>query len=194
MSNCPPRNEVEKNQTEVVLRTLKLQKKVLTGDDSPLAAAYVKARSWNHKDLRLGTPRATPGGYRPAMAPVGRGRTRRKRRRDRAESGTLPSGEGWRCAPDLRIALRYNAEFDEDQSLSMTAALDDKLYKRLRQVTDALAREAGKFHMSVCVTARYDTGLAIDGDAFRILHDLCATAGLGRIRLDAEPVATGDPA
>lgn len=76
----------------------------------------------------------------------------------------------------------------------MTAALDDKLYKRLRQVTDALAREAGKFHMSVCVTARYDTGLAIDGDAFRILHDLCATAGLGRIRLDAEPVATGDPA
>ncbi len=38
--------EIEKDQTAVVLRVLKTLEKVLTADDKPLAAAYVKAKAW----------------------------------------------------------------------------------------------------------------------------------------------------
>jgi len=38
--------EVEKDQTTVVLRALKQLDKVLTADDKPLAAAFVKAKAW----------------------------------------------------------------------------------------------------------------------------------------------------
>ena len=38
--------EVEKDQTEVALRALKTLEKVLTADDNPLNAQYVKAKAW----------------------------------------------------------------------------------------------------------------------------------------------------
>ncbi|GIW55576.1 MAG: hypothetical protein KatS3mg082_1980 [Nitrospiraceae bacterium] len=38
--------EVEKDQTEVVLRALKTLEKVLTADDNPLNSQYVKAKAW----------------------------------------------------------------------------------------------------------------------------------------------------
>ncbi len=39
--------EVNQDQSQVVLRTLRLQQKVLTGDDHPLAAAFVRSRAWD---------------------------------------------------------------------------------------------------------------------------------------------------
>lgn len=38
--------EIERDQTEVVLRALKTLEKVLTADDAPLNAQYVKAKAW----------------------------------------------------------------------------------------------------------------------------------------------------
>ena len=47
--------EVRKDQSEVVLRALKLQGKVLTGDDRPKSAQYVRARTWDVNQTFMST-------------------------------------------------------------------------------------------------------------------------------------------
>jgi len=47
--------EVDQDQSNVVLRMLKLLDKVLTGDDKRLAAAYVKAKAWDSGQQSLST-------------------------------------------------------------------------------------------------------------------------------------------
>jgi hypothetical protein len=47
--------EVEKDQSEVVLRALKTLEKVLTADDPPLNAQYVKAKAWQPNALQMTT-------------------------------------------------------------------------------------------------------------------------------------------
>ncbi|RMD61393.1 ATP-binding protein, partial [Candidatus Parcubacteria bacterium] len=47
--------EVRKDQSEVVLRALKLQGKVLTGDDRPKSAQYVRARTWDTNQTFMST-------------------------------------------------------------------------------------------------------------------------------------------
>lgn len=47
--------EVEKDQSAVVLRVLKQLGKVLTADDKPLAAAFVKAKAWDLNQSQLTT-------------------------------------------------------------------------------------------------------------------------------------------
>lgn len=47
--------EVNQDQTLVVLRALRAQQKVLTGDDPPLAAAYVRARAWDTDQTAMTT-------------------------------------------------------------------------------------------------------------------------------------------
>jgi len=47
--------EVEKDQTNVVLRVLRALKKVLTADDDVLSAIYVKAKAWDHNQVSMST-------------------------------------------------------------------------------------------------------------------------------------------
>jgi len=47
--------EVEKDQTNVVLRVLRALKKVLTADDDMLSAMYVKAKAWDHNQASMST-------------------------------------------------------------------------------------------------------------------------------------------
>lgn len=47
--------EVSPDQTGVVLRALRAQQKVLTGDDPPLAAAYVRSRAWDTDQVAMTT-------------------------------------------------------------------------------------------------------------------------------------------
>jgi len=47
--------EVERDQSEVVLRALKMLEKVLTADDQPLNAAYVQAKAWPPNAASLST-------------------------------------------------------------------------------------------------------------------------------------------
>jgi hypothetical protein len=47
--------EVDQNQSNVVLRVLKQLQKVLTADDNPLAAAYVKAKAWDANQASIST-------------------------------------------------------------------------------------------------------------------------------------------
>lgn len=61
----PPQDQgdVEKDQSEVVLRVLKNLDKVLTADDSPLSAQYLKAKAWP-----LNAPSITTEDLRKAFA------------------------------------------------------------------------------------------------------------------------------
>ena len=47
--------DMDKDQTNVVLRVLKLLSKVLTADDNPLPAAYVKSRAWDQNQVSMST-------------------------------------------------------------------------------------------------------------------------------------------
>lgn len=53
----PPQDqgEVDKDQTSVILRILRASLKVLTADDDPLAAQYVKSRAWEQEQTSMTT-------------------------------------------------------------------------------------------------------------------------------------------
>jgi hypothetical protein len=47
--------DVEKDQTNVILRVLRALKKMLTADDDPLSAMYVKSKAWDHNQTSMTT-------------------------------------------------------------------------------------------------------------------------------------------
>lgn len=53
--NPDEQGDVEKDQTAVLLRVLRQLDKVLTADDKPLAAAYVKAKAWKANQPMMST-------------------------------------------------------------------------------------------------------------------------------------------
>jgi len=67
------------------------------------------------------------------------------------------------------------------------------LYRRLKQVTDALAQEAVKFVTATTLTARFPDGLNVQGDQFRTIHEVLTTVGMDRIELEAEPYEGSEP-
>lgn len=90
---------------------------------------------------------------------------------------------------EFRVEQTYNAEFGDGQYLSSRATLDWDLYRRLKQVTDALAQEAAKFVTDTALVARFPGGLDVQGDQFRTVHEVLTTVGLDKIELEAEPMA-----
>lgn len=319
--------EVKQDQSAVVLRALRQQQKVLTGDDPTRAAAYVKSRAWDANQVsmtteelrkafarRLGLPilldlnqlkKTILNGvtsnvwvYYDAAAELGydadspppavqvddevylylpeeairlelptKGKVKPPRPGDEEEIGLEPTcpvcghpkshctcgeeidllprreplrGEGVpqqafqqlldRCHDQevthlstLRVILRgdgptgarnlrtlglvipqlgkgefsveqtYNAEFGDRQYLSSKVALDWELYRRLKQVTDALAQEAVKFVTNTTLTACFPDGLNVQGDQFRTIHEVLTTVGMDRIELEAEPYEGSEP-
>ncbi|MFZ5915521.1 MAG: ATP-binding protein [Chloroflexota bacterium] len=307
--------EVQKDQSAVVLRALSQQKKLLTGNDSTLAAAYVKSRAWDTNQVslttddlrqafarRLGLPilldlnqlkktilngvRGQVWVYYDAAAQMGydhesppaavqmsdeahlylpeeaarlklpiRGKEGAERepeqvcpvcrqptnqctcrdeieplvRRERLFGEGVPQqalqqlldrchdqgvsrlavlrvflrGDGKAGARNLRtlglivpqlgkgefeVEQSYNAEFDSGQYISSKIALNWELYRRLKQVTDALAGEASKFVATTTLTLRFPDGLEVQGDPFRTLHEVMTTVGLDRIEIEGEPL------
>lgn len=86
---------------------------------------------------------------------------------------------------EFRIEQTYNAEFADGQYLSIRLTLGWDLYRRLKQVTDALAQEASKFKTTTTLLARFPDGLDVAGDTFRTIHEVMTTVGLDIIKLDA---------
>jgi len=87
---------------------------------------------------------------------------------------------------EFLVEQTYNAEFGEGQYLSSKVALDWDLYRRLKQVTDALAQEAAKFIHVTRLTARFPDGLDVQGDQFSTIHEVLTTVGLDKIELEGE--------
>ena len=93
---------------------------------------------------------------------------------------------------EFQIEQTYNAEFGEGRYLSSKVALDWDLYRRLKQVTDALAQEATKFVTTTTLTARFATGLDVQGDQFRTIHEVMTTVGLDKITVAGESLDVSD--
>ena len=93
---------------------------------------------------------------------------------------------------EFRVEQTYNAEFADGQYLSSRAALDWDLYRRLKQVTDALAQEATKFTTATTLVARFPGGLEVQGDQFRTIHEVMTTVGLDAVELEAEELVEGE--
>ena len=310
--------EVEQDQSTVMLRALKQQKKVLTGDDPTLAAAYVKSRAWDTnqvstttKDLhqafarRLGLPilldlnqlkktvlngiKSGTWVYYDATAEMGydgdspppavqigddaylylpqeaarlnlpiKGKVRPPTPGNGGPEPTCPlcgrpasqctcgdetdvqpreplrgegvpqqafqqlldrcydqkvthlsalrvtlSGDGRAGARNVRalgliipqlgkgefyVEQTYNAEFGDGPYISSKMALNWELYRRLKQVTDALAEEATQFTVVTTLTARFPGGLEVQGDQFRTLYEVMATVGLDKIGIEGKPL------
>jgi hypothetical protein len=89
---------------------------------------------------------------------------------------------------EFRIEQTYNTEFDDGQYISTKVALGWDLYRRLKQVTDALAQEATKFTTTTTLVAGFPDGLEVQGDQFRTIHEVMTTVGLDTIELEAEAV------
>lgn len=88
---------------------------------------------------------------------------------------------------EFQVEQSYNAEFGAGQYLSSKAALSWEIYRRLKQVTDALADEADKLVVSTALIARFAEALAVEGDHFRTIHEVMTTVGLDKIEVAAEP-------
>jgi hypothetical protein len=88
----------------------------------------------------------------------------------------------------FQIEQTYNAEFDDGQYLSTRSTLDWELYRRLKQVTDDLAKEAAKFMATTTLTIHFDDGLEVQGDRFRTIHEVLTTVGLDPMVLEAAEV------
>ena len=93
---------------------------------------------------------------------------------------------------EFRVEQRYSAEFGDEQYLSIGGSLGWSLYRRLKQVTDALAQEATKFITTTTLVACYPDGLAVQGDRFRTVHEVMTTVGLGTLELEAQELENTD--
>ena len=89
---------------------------------------------------------------------------------------------------EFEIEQSYNAEFGNGQYISSKVALNWELYRRLKQVTDALAGEAVKFVATTTLTLSFPEGLEVQGDQFRTLHEVMTTVGLDKIEVEGEPM------
>ena len=87
----------------------------------------------------------------------------------------------------FRIEQSFNAEFGEDESLSLAFNGDWDRYKRLKQVTDTLGQEASKLSARTTLRADFPEGLPVDSDQFQTIHEVFTTLGFGHMVLDAEP-------
>lgn len=86
---------------------------------------------------------------------------------------------------NFTLEQNYNAEFDGRQYLTIRGALGWKLYRRLKQAADGLAKEATKFVTTTTLRIDYEDGLAVQGDQFRAIHEVMTSVGLDTITLEA---------
>ena len=93
---------------------------------------------------------------------------------------------------EFRVEQTYNAEFGDGQHISIRAKLDWGLYKRLKQVTEGLAREAPKFTARTTLVARFPEGLVVGGEQFGTIQEVLTTVGLDTVTLEAVPWEPGE--
>lgn len=88
---------------------------------------------------------------------------------------------------EFDLEQTYNAEFGQGLYISSRLALGWELYRRLKQVTDALSQEASSFAATTTLRVRLAGGAQVDGDAFRTLHEVMTTVGLDKIEVEGVP-------
>ncbi|GAB4547126.1 MAG: DUF499 domain-containing protein [Anaerolineae bacterium] len=88
---------------------------------------------------------------------------------------------------DYHLEQSFNAEFGEDESLSLTFKGGWDRYKRLKQITDSFGQEANKLLVRTRLRADFAGGLEVTSDQFQTILEVFTTLGFGHMVLDAEP-------
>lgn len=80
------------------------------------------------------------------------------------------------------------AEFGNSEQIHVEFTGGWDRYKRLKQITDAFAREATRLDANMTLTASFPDGLSISGDQFRTIYDVFVQMGFGYVTVSAEPI------
>jgi hypothetical protein len=92
----------------------------------------------------------------------------------------------------FHVEQSYTAEFGEGEHVTARISLDWRLYRRLKQATDALGQEATKFIAPTTLVASFPEGLDVKGDRFRMIHEVMTTVGLDTIKVEARRFESAD--
>lgn len=95
------------------------------------------------------------------------------------------------------VEQTMNAEFGaapDSERFSLTFAGSWDRYKRVKQLTDAFGQEAAKLTVRTTLRATFDDGLEVDSDQFQTMRDVFASLDMGKLWVDAEPLADAEPA
>jgi hypothetical protein len=93
---------------------------------------------------------------------------------------------------DFEIRQTYSAEYGDGHYISSNVLLSWDLYRRLKQVTDALGQEAAKYVATTTLSMRFEGGLDVHGDRFRTIHEVMTTVGLDVIEVEGQAMEPGD--
>ena len=89
---------------------------------------------------------------------------------------------------EYHIEQTMNAEFGEEEMFSLTFAGTWNRYKRVKQLTDALGKEATKVSVKMTLRADFPDGLEVNNEDYQTIRDIFTTLGMGKLIVDAEPV------
>ena len=59
----------------------------------------------------------------------------------------------------------------------------------MKTLTDKFGQEASSILVKMAVTAEFDDGLPVDGDQFQTMRDVMDSLGMGKVFINAEPIA-----
>ena len=93
---------------------------------------------------------------------------------------------------DCTAHLRLNTEFVEGQSFVVDFNGPWDRYKRLKNVTDAFAKEASKASAHMTLSLGFPDGLDLYEDQFSMMKDILSTLDIGKILVSAEPKENGE--
>ncbi|MEI8173664.1 MAG: DUF499 domain-containing protein [Deltaproteobacteria bacterium] len=89
---------------------------------------------------------------------------------------------------DCTIRFHLKADWDQDEHFSVTFNGTWDRYKRLKDRTDAFAKEASKASARMVLAFSFMDGLSIEGERFAMMKDILTTLGIGKIQVQAEPL------
>jgi hypothetical protein len=94
---------------------------------------------------------------------------------------------------DTRLTQTLTLEFDGGDYLQASFAGDWDRYKRLKAVTEGMAREASKLVARTTVRLSTTDGFEPAGELVTTLRDVLGSLQFGRVVLDAEPMRAVEP-
>ena len=92
------------------------------------------------------------------------------------------------------IRLELKLEFNDGESAQIHFQGGWERYQRLKQVSDALARdkERRQIHVSFALTVDFAGGLPLGDGQLGHLRDTLDSMGVGTLELTAQPATTGE--
>lgn len=87
----------------------------------------------------------------------------------------------------FNIDCKFNMEFGGREIFTTTFKGSWDRYKRIKTITDTLAKESSQLSMSMSLSIDYDEGLDLKGERLEMIKNLLTSLNIGKIRVMASP-------